>query len=84
MAVTAKELILGQKVRLTVLKDITVCQATKTPSKEFKLEPERQVVGTFVERTYKGDHCFNIPEFEDEVFFPSKSIVVAEELDKDA
>ena len=77
-----KDLVVGQRIRMKVLRDITVCQATKASDNEFNLFTGEELVGTFIERTCTGAHCFDVPKLEDEIFFPPRSISVLEGLDK--
>lgn len=67
----------NQLVRLTIMKEVEVFQATKKPGTSFLLKPGQQLLECqFRMETASGYTCVYSDWLGDEVFFPNDSIKV--------
>ena len=69
----------GKSYQITILRDISICQANKKPPKVFELKKGQVLNGEYISTTAVSKYSgFKIVELEDEVFLPHLSFKTEE------
>jgi len=69
----------GQSYQIALLRDLSVCQANRKPSKNFDLKKGQKFKGEYTMTTTVDKYTgFKVVEFEDEVFLPHLSFKTEE------
>jgi hypothetical protein len=69
-----------KKYKLTMLRDVEVCQATKRPGQTFNIKAGQQLIDcTFDMETMSGFICFFSPRLEDYVCFKTGNLKIEEQ-----
>ena len=69
-----------KRYKLTMLRDVEVCQATKRPGQTFNIKTGQQLIDCAfdMETKFSGFVCFFSPRLEDYVCFQTRTIKIEE------